>query len=156
MIARTYYVVMPVHEGEGSGPVALDIIPEAFPGSQGDPIASGNAPVGWNATLGGSYYEIRSRPIRLPVEVGDPGFVPRFNLGWTFSITALGVNNIAVPGVQFSESLQSSLNATPLPDPTYGPVIRLAGLSTDVSGGAYLVQLLIMEAKDEDRASTGT
>lgn len=156
MIARTYYVVMPVHEGEGSGPVALDIIPEAFPGSQDDPIDAGNSPAGWNAALGGSYYEIRSRPIRLPVQVGDDGFVPRFNLGWTFALTALGTTNIAVPGVQFSESLQASLNATPLVDPTYGPVIRLSGLSTDVSGGAYLVQLQIMDQKDEDRASTGT
>jgi len=153
MIARTYYVVMPEAE---SGNVALDIVVEGFPGSQADPIDAGNSPAGWNGG-NGSYYEIRSRPIRLPVEVGDDGFVPRFNLGWLCSVTPIStIAALALPGVQFSASLQASLNATPLTDPSYGPVIRLAGTAAAVGGMALTVQLQIMEAKDEDRASTGT
>ena len=152
MIARTYYVVMPTSGGN----VALDIIVEGFPGSQDDPIDIGNAPAGWNGG-NGSYYEIRSRPIRLPVQVGDAGFVPRLNLGWLISVTPIGTAAaLALPGVQLSESLQASLNATPLADPSYGPVIRLAGTSAAVGGMALTVQLLIMGAKDEDRTDSGT
>lgn len=152
MIARTYYVVMPTAE---SGTVALDIVLEAYPGSQGAPIAAGNAPAGWNGG-NGSYYEIRSRPVRLPVKSGDDGFVPRFRLGWTYSASRVGTADGAVPGVQFSETLQAALNSTPLADPTYGPVIRLSGLQANVGGGAFVVQLEIMQAKDEDRTDTGT
>ncbi len=152
MIARTYYVEMPTSEGTA----AIDIVVEAYPGSQDDPIDAGNSPAGWNGE-DGSYYEIRSRPIRLPVEVGDAGFVPRLNLGWLCSVTPSGgAAAAAMPGVQFSASLQASLNATPLTDPSYGPVVRLSGAGSAVGGLAFIVQLLIMEAKDEDRASSGT
>lgn len=152
MIARSYYVVMPTAEG---GNVALDIVLEAFPGSQSDPIDSGNSPGGWNGG-NGSYYEIRSRPVRFPTTTGDDGFVPRLALGWTFSITPLDTVQQTVPGVQFSESLQASLNATPLADPSYGPVMRLGGAAGTIGGLAYLVQLQIMQAKDEDRTESGT
>ncbi len=153
MIARTYYVEMPNPEG---GDVALDIVVE-LPGSQSEPIDSGNSPAGWVGS-GGSYYEVRGRPLRLPVQVGDAGFVPRFNLGWSLSVVPVGTGaeQQFLPGVQISESLQASLNATPLTDPSYGPVIRLSGTAGDVSGLVYTVHLLVMEAKDEDRTSTGT
>ncbi len=154
MIARTYYVVMPSAEG---GDVALDLVIEGFPGSQADPIDTANSPAGWNGG-NGSYYEIRSRPVRFATgHAGDNGFVPLFNLGWTLSTARYNDDSgSGMISVELSESLQASLNATPLTDPSYGPVIRLSGPASEIGGTAFVVHLQIMQAKDEDRASSGT
>ncbi len=147
MIARTYYVEMPIAVGE-SDPGDIDIVLE-LPGEQADPIDTGNSPAGWVGATG-SYYEIRGRAVRLPVQVGDAGFVPRLNLGWSISVAAYGAG--AAPAYELSASLQSSLDATPLTDPSYGPVLRLKG-TADTGGQQLVVNLLVMEAKDEDRAN---
>jgi hypothetical protein len=149
MIARTYYVVMPAAVGEAT-PGDLDIVVE-LPGTQAAPVATGNAPAGWVGATG-SYYEIRARPLRLPVVVGDAGFVPRLNLGWSLSVMPYAAG-AGVPH-QLSASLQSSLDATALTDPSYGPVIRLKG-SVETGEQQLVVNLLVMEQKDEDRNAAG-
>lgn len=148
MIARTYYVTMPAAVGEAA-PGDIDIVLE-LPGTQANPVDSTNAPAGWVGDTG-SYYEIRGRVVRLPVVVGDAGFVPRLNLGWSISVATY--NDVgAAPAYALSASLQASLNAAPLADPAYGPVLRLIG-RVDTAELQVVVNLLIMEAKDEDRAN---
>lgn len=154
MIHRTWFVLMPVSEG---GNVSLDIAPEAWPGTQDNPIDAGNSPAGWNGAAGGSYYEIRGRPVRFATGyAGDDGFVPLLNLGWSLSVVRYNdTTDTTVPTVVFSESFQASLNVTPTADPSYGPVIQLTGPAASLGAVPLLVTLQIMQAKDEDRSNTG-
>ncbi len=151
MITRTYVVQMP----EESPTAPLDILVESAPGSPDAPIVAD-----------GIYYEWRGRPLRIPVLAAagvSEGFVPRFRLGFTVTITPIAATVIAdLPGVQLSESLASlastdsgpSLNIPTLADPGGEAAIRLTG-SADTSGLFYLVMLMCPEAKDEDRSNTG-
>ncbi len=133
-------------------------------------VANGNAPSGsWGTNNDGAYYELRARPLRIPVLSGGApptaaqisnGFVPRMRLGFALSVVpvATGIQT-DVPGVQLSSSLVPALGITgltlaALADPSYGPVIRLTG-GANTAGKTYLVTLAIMEAKDEDRNAAG-
>lgn len=163
MIHREYIVKMPT-----TAPTTpLDIIVQGYPGSQDAPIsvAGGTTPVGWSGS-DGAYYELRGRPLRLPVlaaagQMG--GFVPRLNLGFTLSILPVKTAIVTdIPGVQLSQTLDSlastdigpTINIPVLADPAYGPVIRLTG-GAATAGTYWILHLLVMEAKDEDRSATG-
>lgn len=160
MISRTYVVKMP-STPDTAAPV--DILVQNQPGTQAAPVVTaGDA----------AYYELRGRPLRIPVESGGApptaaqiaaGFVPRFRLGVALSITPIR-NAIAgvSPGVQLSSTLASlastnvgpSINVPALADPAGGPSIRLIG-GAATSGLFFLVSLQVPEAKDEDREGTG-
>lgn len=183
MIHRTYIVKLSSEDIRGF--LGLDIV-VAVPGTRLLPVAdpgsygAGNVtapPAGWVAANGpdAAYYEIRGRALRLEQVAGQAGFTPRLNLGFHLSVTALndaagnagqfgGVNQ--VPYVTLSESLAPPPGANaaiwgayvnPLPDPAYGPVIRLwnaISLHSEASP-IYLVDFRIAENKDEDFNTLG-
>jgi hypothetical protein len=168
MIHRTYVVRLPTALSDNG----LDIIVEGPVGSPSAPVGVGVGftapPAGW---LGGdgAFFEIRSRTLRIPVRApgADPvpaGFVERLRLGWHLSIHPLvdtsGVP-VIIPRVQYSRSLiQSIAPAYPtvvdLLDPTYGPVIRLGRDDVLTTNHSYVVQLAVIEQKDEDRDQQGS
>ena len=162
---------------------ALDIVMQV-PGSRAAPVfdpavyvgVTPNTvpPAGWNG-LGttGWYYEVRSRALRTERLSGTTGFTPRTNLGFHLSITALqeptGIasNGNLLPMLELSESLaptplaNASLlpvaYATALPDPSYGPVIRVYNAVSFYQRNdiLYLVNFSIAENKDEDFNTLG-
>lgn len=159
MISRTYVVVMP--EAESATP--LDILVQDDPGTQADPVVAGGD---------GAYYELRGRPLRVPVEAGasppsaaavGAGFVPRLRLGFSLSVVPLASAIVTdVPGVRLSESLISLastdggplINVPSFADPAGGPAIRLTG-GAETAGVFFLVSLVVNEAKDEDCDAQG-
>ena len=135
-------------------------------------------PTGWSAANGANwYYEVRGRPLRFEQFAGAAGFTPRTNLGWHLSIVALqdsngdGDNGNLLPPLTLSASLAPapavSVDLAPgaayhvaLPDPGYGPVIRVWNSSEFVPGERgewmlYQVDFRIAEIKDEDFCSSG-
>lgn len=174
MLHRTYIVRMPLDND------ALDIMVEgpvgftssgavAAPGTQPTvAVQLANAPAGWLGN--GAFYEVRSRPLRLPQRAllpsgsANPAFVPRFALGWTLSIISLNTAVFSLPPTQLSASLIGAnglaitgLAPALLADPTYGPVIRLHGGSgeTPVGGVIFAVHLQVATERDEDRTTGG-
>jgi hypothetical protein len=154
MITRTYVVKMP----EEVATTPLYILVTDDPGSQDAPVVAGTD---------GAYYEIRGRPLRIPVlasEGPSEGFVPRCRLGFLVSVTAFNTSSpVVMPRAQLSESLTQNLSSTDsgptisvptLADPSGSPAILMLG-STGTEGGVYLVTLMCPEAKDEDRSNTG-
>lgn len=150
MISRTYVVQMPSGESPAT---PLDILVQSDPGTTDAPVVAGGT---------GAYYELRGRPLRIPVLAAQgqsAGFVPRLNLGFSLSLIPLSVavGGPALPGVQLSASLASlaSVDGTiPIPafaDPGGEPVIRLTG-SADTLGLFFLLALQVAEGKDEDRS----
>lgn len=153
MISRTYVVQMPDGEGEAS---PLDILVLNDPGTVDDPALGAS---------GGAYYELRGRPLRIPVlaAAGQAnGFVPRLTLGFSIAVTPISTAAVAAfPGVQLSASLidLASTDSGPtiavpaFPDPAGQPAIRLTG-SAGTAGLVFTVCLLVSEATDEDRSGT--
>lgn len=142
------------------------------PGLRSAPFGGLNNAAG-SATIG-AYFEIRDRPIRVPVLVGQTGFVPRCALGFHLTMQRLDAEqapNADIQILQLSESLVgprpssllSSTDAVPLipdtltavVDPTAGPCIRLNNHST-LAGHIFLVNFSIFEAKDEDYNPDGS
>lgn len=150
MIKRLYVVKMPT-----SVPTtALDILVTNNPGTQSVPVVAGGD---------GAYYEWRGRPLRVPNPSGTTGFVPRFRLGFAVSIAGYGAADVTdLPGFQLSASLASvsSTDAGPtisvptFADPSGKPALRLVG-GGNTAGQVYLVTLLVMEPKDDDRDPNG-
>ena len=163
--------------------VALDIV-VGVPGSRQAPVfdpavyvgVTPNTvpPTGWNGlTTAGWYYEVRSRALRIERLSGATGFTPRTNLGFHLSVMTLqepsGVanNSNLLPALGLSASLAppASANAAllpvayavSLPDPSYGPVIRMYNTVTLHPGTdvLYLVNFSIAENKDEDFNALG-
>lgn len=163
MIHRTYIVKMP----NETPTTPLDIVVEAYPGSQAAPISLAaspvTAPVGWSGD-DGAYYERTARPLHLPnkLSLGASQFIPAFLLGW--SLTMYRINTAVVtdlPAVRLSQSLVNDLSSgdglivsAPLTDPSYGPVIRLTG-GANTASAIFVVHLQVMQARDNDRLSTG-
>jgi len=178
MISRTYLVTMPTNSGSMT---SLDILVRGPVGvGPADPAGGAFAPVrvaaggttppaGWGTNAGdGQFVEWRSRPISIPVLFAAGvagGFVPRFQLGWSFAIAAAdsaGDGCTISPVALYSASLIGSPASpfavtgisTPNTDPAYGPVIRLMN-SPDVAGRSFVVGLHVAQARDEDRQETG-
>lgn len=163
MIHRTYFVQMPSDAGNMPN---LDILLRGPVGSESAPVrltpAGGTAPpAGWgvftNANSDGQFFEWRSRPIRFETEAGDTGFVPRARLGWSVVASPTDENDagcLSTPIYILSQSLVGTLaspwDAVQIADPTYGPVLRLLN-TPDLQGGIFVVNLILPEAKDEDR-----
>ncbi len=150
MITRTYVVQMP---GSETPTAPVDILVQSAPGTTNAPVISGGT---------GAYYEVRGRPLRIPVLAAQgqgAGFVPRLTLGLAVSLVPLSTaaNGPDLPGVQLSASLASlaSLDGTiaipAFADPGGQPAIRLTG-SANTEGHFYLLTLQVPEGKDEDRA----
>lgn len=172
---RTYIVKMPTSQGSTS---LLDIIVEGPVGSASAPVAGAGVagpktapPAGWVGEADGAYYEWRGRTLRIPVRFAAGaagGFVPRFRLGWKLAVYKLGDPDIfgAALDIFYSQSLLGAALPTAfagaaavIPDPTYGPVIRLRwGLPPNggVTPVYFAVHLDVFEAKDEDRDGTGS
>jgi hypothetical protein len=167
----------------------LDIVVGA-PGSRAAPVLNAalyppgtpatTPPTGWVSTNGANwYYEVRGRALRLEQTVGVSGFTPRTNLSYHLSILALqasdgsGNSNNLLPALSLSASLApapvvNSLLApataynVALPDPAYGPIIRVWSASTLFPSGEHGGQLMIYqidfriaENKDEDFSTLG-
>lgn len=166
MIQRTYHCLL---SNDLDAPYYdLDILVCGPVGTKALPVkATGGTtpPAGWAAACGsGAFYEFRSRTLRVEPRSGAAGFSPRFNLGWNCSIYPYGnsdsgngaLDTNKVPVIVFSQSLTGSLLSTAmgsgmslLPDPSYGPVIRL-GNGADLAGGQFIVHLNIFDAREED------
>ena len=145
----------------------------------GTPYTAASA--AWAAKNGANwYYEVRGRALRIEKLAGTAGFTPRTNLGHHLSIIALqdlaatGDNGNLLPNVTLSESLApapaisanlvpdvpGSTYALPLPDPAYGPVIRIWNTpklspEQDKNWMLYQVDLQIAENKDDDFTTLG-
>lgn len=174
MIHRTYIVKAPttsdVLDIVVEGPVGFTSTAAATtPGVKPyAPVQLSNAPVGWNGT-DGAYYEILGKTLGVPLKAlisgsANPAFVPRFRLGWGISFVSLDASILsAAPSVLLSQSLVGNLGTTDgtivlatLADPSYGPVIRLTGLSDEgFLGQLFALHLRVMEPKDEDRNPIG-
>jgi hypothetical protein len=133
-------------------------------------------PAGWGAANGANwYYEVRGRALRIEKVAGVAGFTPRTNLGYHLSIVALqdhtasGDNHNLLPYLGLSASLAPAPAISPnlvgiaaynvaLPDPAYGPVIRVYNSTEFAPRGdwmLYQVDLQIAENKDEDFSTLG-
>jgi hypothetical protein len=170
MIHREY-VVQFINVGSSYFP-PCDIMVEV-PGLQSKPVASASAygagnvtpaSTDWATACGANaYYELRGRPLRVPVKSGAVGFTPRFQLGYHISTVPIHRTGEDAAIITFPRvALSASLAATPgdanviqnvpaLADPTYGPIIRLSVPSGDSSAAKlYLVSLDVFEDTDED------
>jgi hypothetical protein len=160
-VRRTYFVRMPTVATSG----VLDVMVEGPVGSPTVPVSAANAPVGW-AGGNGSFFELRSRPLRCPDKAllpngqPNPAFVPRFRLGWTLAIHDVLAAGTPVPApplprVIFTQSLVGNLLDVILgfavgADPAYGPVIRLQN-EVAVETRVYALYLDVAESKNDDR-----
>lgn len=159
MISRVYDVLMPTDAGVDAT-VDIPVIGTAAWGAIGaasDPVAAG---------ADGFYAEWRNRPIRVPVLAGSAatpaaGFVPRFRLGFNFSIVQIiGTGAANLMRVQFSRSLVGDVISTvggavtpgdgTFQDPSSLPSIRITNTAA-IQGLKFRLFLQVMEAKDEDR-----
>lgn len=157
MINRTFICRLP-----NAGGVNLDIAVQNAPGSRSAPVGSGGSAA---SAVNGAYYELRGRSMRFPQPalVGgapNPAFVPRANLGWSLSCYVWGELTAEVPGIILSSSIVNTLASTEsggpiinppsLPDPSYGPTIRVLNNANTINRIA-IVHFSIFENKDEDR-----
>lgn len=169
MISRTYIGRMSNVEA-----TSLDIAVQNFPGTQAAPIAGGTNKAAVPSAATGAYYELRGRPIRfeqlaLVGGAANPAFVRRARLGWRISTYIYGTTStLLMPSTVLSASIVNSLDSTEaggpiiatsaLPDPVYGPTIRLVNSAALAAFGAAIVVVHfdILEPKDEDRDPNGS
>lgn len=182
MIHRTYFAFLPSLSPTPPTGALLDIavrVPGTYAAPVLDPtiypgVPATTPPASWNG-LGttGWYYEMRSRALRIEALAGATGFTPRTRLGVHLSICALSdpaagaSNGNLVPLLGASASLAppvvasaglNALYAVALPDPSYGPVIRIYNsqdLTLSAPGAVYMINLQISENKDDDYNTLG-
>lgn len=164
--ARTYFVRMPT---VAATMPFLDILVQGPVGSAAAPVGAGTAPpAGWQVfgavTGNGQFFEWRSKTLRLeqlallPNGQPNPAFVPRLRLGWQIGLERLDAECNALPRVIYSQSLLGALPAAyssgVIPDPTYGPVIRLVN-NSEIEGAVLVAHLAVAEQRDETRTPGG-
>lgn len=117
----------------------------------------------------GFYAEWRNRPLRCPnkLSLGAAQFVPRFRLGFQFSVLLAAGGGALADQLQilFSQSLVGNVVTTAgggttagdaaLADPNGAPVIRF-GNNAAVAGRLFRLYLGVCQTRDDDRDDTGS
>ena len=168
MINRTYIVLMPTEVST----TPVDIFVQSAPvvtasgtipiGNQANPVKVGDA----------AWYEWRGRTLRfeqlklLATGAANPAWSPAARLGFNISVTPIS-NASATTDVAPVAQLSASFGALASTDAgptiaipaladnvTNGPMIRLIG-SASTAGKFFVVNLLVMEDKDDSRSPSG-
>lgn len=167
MINRTYIVLMPT----SSPTTPLDLFVQSAPVV----TAAGTIPMGNQANpvkvADAAWYEWRGRTFRfeqlkLVAGVANANFSPAARQGFLVTITPIAAASAITdvpPVAQLSASFGSlastdagpTINIPALADNvSSGPMIRLIG-SASTAGKFFVVNLLVMEDKDDSRSPSG-
>lgn len=154
MINRTYLVKMPTSVST----TPVDIAVQSSPGTSTTPITTATDAV---------YYELRGRALRFEqlkltsTGAANSSWMPRARLGVLAQVQSFGnaAQQTEVPDLQLSASFATwaatGIAIPALADSTsLGPILRLIG-GAGTAGKFYMVNLIVFEAKDEDRSPTG-